>query len=449
MVGGGFAGYFAARKLGRTLSTDEAHISLVCDTDALVYQPLLPNVAVGLLNPRSIMVPLNTLTRVHLVRGFAQSVDLDARTVAVEGVGHRREQLPYDHLVLAPGSVTKLFDIPGLAENALGFKTVAQALHLRDEVLRRLERASEESDPEARRRLLTFVVVGAGYAGTELVAQQVVMARAMVERFTEVDASDLRWLLLDAAPKVMPELGDDLGRAATKVLKRRGVDVRLKTSIKEMDEHSVTLTDGDRFEGAVVVWCAGVAPNPLMETLGLPTQKGRLVVDADLGVPGHPELYALGDAASVPDVTKPLDDDGNRPTCPPTAQHAMRQGTALADNVIADVRGQARSDYRHHDLGLVVDLGGAAATARPLGVPLTGRVAKLVTCGYHVFALPTLRRRVRVLLDWALAGRSSDDVSLGLADAVPALASTEHDRRAITDQSTGQSTDQSADHKGS
>ncbi len=431
MVGGGFAGYFAARKLGRTLGTDEAQITLICDTDALVYQPLLPNVAVGSLNPRSVMVPLSSLRRVHLVRGSATAVDLDAHQVEVEEASGRTRQIGYDRLVLAPGSVTKLFDIPGLAENALGFKTVAQALHLRDLLLRRMERAADEPDVEARRRLLTFVIVGAGYAGTELAAQQIELARSMVAKFSELSVDDLHWLLLDAAPKVMPELGDDLGQAALKVLKRRGVDVRLETSIKQMDEHSVTLTDDDVLPGAVVIWCAGVAPNPLMGTLGLPTTKGRLQVDADLRVPGHPEVYALGDAASVPDLTKSTDSDGDRPTCPPTAQHAMRQGPVVAGNVIADVRSQARSDYRHHDLGLVVDLGGSTAAARPLGVPLTGLPAKFVTCGYHVFAIPTMRRRVRVLVDWALAGRTSDDVSLGLTAAPPPLASTEHDRRAV------------------
>lgn len=431
VVGGGFAGYFAARKLGRTLGTDEARITLVCDTDALVYQPLLPNVAVGSLNPRSVMVPLSSLPRVHLVRGSATAVDLAERRVEVEESSGSTRQLDYDRLLLAPGSVTKLFDIPGLAEHALGFKTVAQALHLRDLLLRRLEQAADEPDAAARRRLLTFVIVGAGYAGTELAAQQVELARAMVGKYSELSVDDLHWLLLDAAPTVMPELGDDLGRSALKVLQRRGVDVRLETSIKQLDEHAVTLTDGDVLPGAVVVWCAGVAPSPLMATLGLPTTKGRLQVGADLRVPGHPELYALGDAASVPDLTEQTGSDGDRPTCPPTAQHAMRQGPAAADNVIADVRGHTGSDYKHHDLGLVVDLGGTAAAARPLGLPLTGLPAKFVTCGYHVFALPTLRRRIRVLADWALAGRASDDVSLGLTEAPPPLASTEHDRRAV------------------
>lgn len=436
IVGDGFAGYFAARKLGRALSTDEAHITLICDTDSMLYQPLLPNVAVGLLNPRSIMVPLTTtLRRVHLVRATARRVDLNAQVIQLQSFGGRDERIEYDQLVLAPGSVTRLFDIPGLAEHALGFKTTAEALYLRDLVLRRLEWAADEPDREKRRSLLTFVVVGAGYAGTELVAQSAVMTRAMVDKFSELDASDLHWLLLDTASTVLPELGDHLGQASLKVLKRRGVDVRLKTTIQAMDGDSVTLTDGDVLDGAVVVWCAGVAPSPLIGALGLPTARGRLVVAADLGVPGHPELYALGDAAAVPDLTKPKDQDGHHPVCPPTAQHAMRQGTALAANVIADVRGQPRRDYRHHDLGLVVDLGGSQAAAKPLGVPLTGRLAKAVTLGYHVFALPTLRRRARVLIDWALAGEIGDDVSLGMSDAGPTLASAEHDRQHFVQES--------------
>lgn len=268
IVGDGFAGYFAARKLGRTLSTEEAHITLICDTDSMLYQPLLPNVAVGLLNPRSIMVPLTTtLQRVHLVRAAARWVDLEDRVIELHSFGGRDERLEYDELVLAPGSVTRLFDIPGLAEHALGFKTTAQALYIRDLVLRRMEWAADEPDREKRRRLLTFVVVGAGYAGTELVAQFALMTRAMVSKFSELEVTDLHWLLLDTASVVMPELGDHLGQASLRVLKQRGVDVRLQTTITEMDADRVTLTDGDVLEGAVVIWCAGVEPSPLIGAL--------------------------------------------------------------------------------------------------------------------------------------------------------------------------------------
>lgn len=291
---------------------------------------------------------------------------------------------------------------------------MAEALFIRDHVLGRLEAASEERDRQARQSLLTFVVVGAGYAGTELTAQMVRLTDRLRPLFPALGPDEIHWFLLDMAPAVMPELGGRLGEDAVKVLKQRGVDVRLKTSLSSVEDHSVTLTDGTTLPCSTVVWCAGVTANPLIGSLGLPTTRGRLVVGADLSVDGHPEIYALGDAAAVPDLTGTSGSDGAPPLCAPTAQHAMRQGTALARNVLADLRGKPRQAYRHRDLGLVVDLGGRDAVARPLGRSLDGLFAKLVTVGYHWYALPTAKRRARLLSDWLLAGRHPDDVSLGL-----------------------------------
>lgn len=427
VVGAGFAGFFAARRLLRRLKPSEARITLVSDSDNLLYQPLLPDVAVGALNPRTIAVPLaTTLKGLHFVRGQATDVDLEARTVHVQGLGSRTWDIAYDRLVLVPGGVTRVLDIPGLAEHAVGFKTIPEAMFLRDLLLRRLELANDESDPERRARLLRFVVVGAGYAGTELVAQMCRTAALLVGSFHHLSEDDLDWKLLDTAPAVMPELGEELGKAALDLLRRRNVDVRLETSVQEVTDDAVTLTDGTVVPGAVVVWCAGVTANPLIGATGLDVVKGRLVVGADLRVPGHPEVYGAGDAASVPDLTKPTGDDGQHPSCPPTAQHAMRQGHALARNLLADVRDEPLRDYRHHDLGLVVDLGGPDAVARPLNVSVKGRLAKVVTRAYHVYALPTNRRRLRTVVDWALAGRTPDDVSFGLSTGSVPLAADEH-----------------------
>lgn len=415
VVGSGFAGYFACRKLRHEHARTGAIVELVSDTDALLYQPLLPNVAIGRVDPRTIAVPLvTTLPGVRVLRGRATAVDLTARTVSVASASGRTEQVHYDTLVLCPGGVTKLVDIPGLAERAIGFKTVAEALFLRDHVLGRLEAANEVDDPTRRRALLTFVVVGAGYAGTELVAQMIRLTNDLRPLFTNIGADEIAWLLLDVAPAVMPELGKRLGDDALALLKRRGVDVRLETSLKRVGDLEVELTDGTTLPCSTVVWCAGVTANPLISRLGLATTKGRLDVGADLSVPGHSEVYAVGDAAAVPDLTADRDDDGHRPLCPPTAQHAMRQGAAVARNIKADLRSQPRQDYEHHDLGLVVDLGGVDAVARPLGQSLSGPLAKLVTAGYHWYALPTVKRRIRLLADWAFAGGKPDDVSFGM-----------------------------------
>lgn len=271
------------------------------------------------------------------------------------------------------------------------------------------------ADPVRRRAALTFLVVGAGYAGVELTAQMARLTANLLPLYPELQPDDVHWLLVDQSKAVMPELGTRLGTCALKLMRERRVDVRWGVSVSAVSATQVTLTAATTLDCRTVVWCAGVTANPVIATLGLPTTKGRLNVDAFLRVPGHRRVYALGDAAAVPDLTATPDSSGQRPLCPPTAQHAMRQAAAAARNILADLdpsRGDARP-YRHRDLGLVVDLGGPAAAATPLGVHLRGRAAKVVTLGYHLFAMPTTNRRLRVALDWALAGRRPDDVSFG------------------------------------
>jgi NADH dehydrogenase len=419
VVGGGFGGYFATRTLSRKLHRTNAQVTLISDTDGMLYQPLLPDVAVGALDPRSAAVPLNkTLPRARVLRGRVTAVRLDDRVLEVSGTAGAHE-VPYDYLLLAPGAVTRMFDIPGLAEHAIGFKTATEALYLRERLLVQLEAASTEPDPAARRSMLTFVVVGAGYAGTELTAQMARLSDNLLESFPGIRRGEVTWMLLDMAPAVMPELGKKLGATALRVLRARGVDVRLETSLSRVDPTSVTLTDGTVVPCSTVVWAAGVAANPLVASLGLPLNKGRLVVRPTLDVEGHPELFAIGDAAAVPDLT---DRSHSGKLCPPTAQHAMRQGPAAARNIAALIAGSPMHAYRHRDLGLVVDLGGSSAVAKPVGVTLSGWVAKIVTRGYHLYALPTVKRRLSVLAGWTLAGSRPNDVTFGLVQRDSALA---------------------------
>jgi NADH dehydrogenase len=408
IVGAGFAGYRTARTLSR-ITRGRAHITLLNPTDYFLYLPLLPQVAAGVLEPRRVTVSLSdTLPNVRLVLGEADRIDLDGRTLHYTGPEGDGGTLAYDRLVLAAGSVNKLLPIPGVAEYAHGFRGLPEALYLRDHVTRQVELAAAADDPKSCAARCTFVVVGAGYTGTEVAAHGQMFTDAQVRKHPLRQGMRPRWMLLDVAPRVLPEMDEKLSTTADRVLRQRGVDVRMGTSVKEATPDGVVLTDGEFVETRTLVWCVGVRPDPLVESLGLPMEKGRLLVDPHLQVPGRPELFACGDVAAVPDLDKP----GSY--TPMTAQHAWRHGKVAAENVAASLGlGGARKPYRHRDLGFVVDLGGAKAAANPLGVPLSGVPAGAVTRGYHLAAMPG--NRVRVAADWLLdAVLPRQAVQLGL-----------------------------------
>lgn len=411
VVGAGFAGYYAARRLSR----GRADVTVVNPADYFVYLPLLPEVASGIVDPRGVTVPLaTTLPGVRLVLGEVDRVDLDARAVRYLDSDGRQATLAYDRLVLAPGSVNKLLPIPGVSEYAHGFRSVAEALYLRDHLIGEVEKADTVDDPAERNARCTFVVVGAGYTGTEVAAQGQLLTRQVARHRARLADQPLRWLLLDLADRLLPELDPRLSATADRTLRRRGVEIHTGTSVEEATRDGVRLSNGEFVPTHSLIWCVGVRPDRLVEALGLATEKGRLVVDEFLRVPGHPEVYACGDAAAVPDLTR------SGELTPMTAQHAQRQGKHAAANVAASF-GEGRSrPYRHHDLGFVVDLGGFAAAANPVGVPLGGPLAKLVTRGYHLAAVPT--NRARIATDWALdALFRRQVVMLGLVEpkAVP------------------------------
>ena len=407
IVGAGFAGYQTARTLNR-LVRDKAEITLLNPTDYFLYLPLLPQVAAGILEPRRVTVSLSgTLPHVRPVLGEADGIDLDGRTVHYTDPEGGEGRLSYDRLVLAAGSVNKLLPIPGVAEHAHGFRGLPEALYLRDHITRQVELAAGADDPGSCAARCTFVVVGAGYTGTEVAAQGKLFTDAQVRKHPLRRGIRPRWLLLDIAPRVLPELDERLSRTADRVLRRHGVDVRMGTSVKEATRDGVLLTDGEFVDSRTLVWCVGVRPDPLAESLGLPMERGRLLVDPFLQVPGRTEVFACGDAAAVPD----LDNPGQY--TPMTAQHAWRHGKAAGHNVAASLGLGQRRAYRHKDLGFVVDLGGAQAAANPLGVPLSGPLAGAVTRGYHLAAMPG--NRVRVAADWLLeAVLPRQAVQLGL-----------------------------------
>lgn len=413
IVGAGFAGFHAARTLARS-SRGQAEVVLVDPHDYTLYVPLLPEVMTGLLEPRRIAVSLaGTLRGVRLVPGEVNHIDLDARRIGYlgpdtgdAGTPRTAGTLDYDRLVLTPGSVNRLLPIPGIGQYAHGLRGMAEAMFLRDHITLQLELAAAAEDPEERRARCTFVVVGAGYTGTEVAAHGQLFTDMLAKWLPRLRERP-RWLLLDIADRVLPELDPRLSRTAARVLARRGVDVRMGTSLVEAEAEGVRLTDDSYVPTRSLIWCVGVRPDPLVESLGLPTERGRLVVDEYLTVPGRPELFACGDAAAVPDLTRPGQ------YTPMTAQHAVRQGRVVARNVAASCGVGRRTAYRHHDLGFLVDLGGRDAAANPLGVPLSGLPAALVTRGYHLLSLPG--NRARVAADWLLdAVLPAPPVRLGL-----------------------------------
>ena len=406
IVGAGFAGYHAARTLSR-LARNRAEIVLMNPTDYFLYLPLLPEVAAGAIDPRRVAVSLpETLPGVRLILAEADQIDLESQRVDWVDAEGGRGNCGYDRLVLALGSVNRLLPIPGVNQHAHGFRGIGEALYLRDHMTRQAELADLSDDAAERTARTTFVVVGAGYTGTEVAAQGVLYTDVLFARHPRLRDRP-RWLLLDLAERILPELHPRLSRTAETVLRARGVDVRTGISVREATSEGVQLSDGGFVATRSLIWCVGVRPDPLVDGLGLKTERGRLVVDEYLTVPGHPNLYAIGDAAAVPDLTRPGE------LTPMTAQHAQRQGDRAAYNIAASYGQGRRRPYKHHDLGFLVDLGGTAAAANPIGLPLAGRPAKAVTRGYHLLALPG--NRIRTATDWLLdAALSRQVVQLGL-----------------------------------
>ncbi|MBL3669989.1 NAD(P)/FAD-dependent oxidoreductase [Streptomyces sp. M2CJ-2] len=406
VVGGGFAGVACVRRLERKLSPWAADITLVTPTSYQLYMPLLPHVASGVLSPQSVALSLRRSTkyRTRIIPGGAVGVDLRSKVCVIRMITGRTVAEPYDYIVLAPGSITRTFDIPGLTDHAYGMKTLAEAAYIRDHVIAQLDLADASEDPAERAARLQFVVVGGGYAGTETAACLQRLTHAAVERYPRLDPGLIKWHLIDIAPKLMPELGEKLGRSAQEILTRRGIEISLGVSIAKAGPEEVTFTDGRVVPTHTLIWTAGVVASPLIATLGAETVRGRLAVNADMCLPGHDGVFALGDSAAVPDLAK-----GEGAVCPPTAQHALRQGKQVADNVIATLTGRPLQPYHHKDLGLVVDLGGTDAVSKPLGVELRGLPAQVAARGYHWSALRTNVAKTRVMTSWLLNSIAGDD----------------------------------------
>lgn len=407
VVGGGFGGAFAARRLERALRRRPAKVLLVAPENFFLFSPLLAEAASGTLEPRHAVIPLRELLRgTDVLAGEVAAVDVPARRADVVDVNGDRHEVAYRTLVLSPGSVPTVLPVPGLAEHAVGFKTLADAIWLRNRVLRQLEAAEAADDPERRRALLTFTFVGGGYAGVEALAELESLARDALRSYRRLRPADLRWVLVEAAPNLLPGLDDRLARYSADNLRRRGVELHLSTRMTSCEGGIVRLSDPATapYPSATIVWTTGQRPHPLLSTLGLPLDaRGRVVVDAYLRVPGAPDVYALGDGAAVPDPA------GG--TCPPTAQHALRQGHLAARNVAADLGVGKAAPFRYRNRGLAVTLGEGEGTAQVLGRTFSGFPAWWMGRSYHLLMTPGAARKARIVSDWTISLLFPRDVS--------------------------------------
>jgi len=429
IAGGGFGGLYAARHLERHLARHSARITLVSDVNFLLYTPLLPGAAAGSLEPRHVVVPLREeldWTDVRLAR--VTGADPATSTLTVLTADGREEALRYDHLIVAIGSVSRVLPIPGLAEHGTGFKTLSEAISLRNRAIQHLEIAESLESPEERRPYLTFVCVGAGYAGLEGIAELQDYVADALDRYPRCRLDGTRWILVEAGERVMHEIPPALAAFATRELRGRGMEIRTNTRIEEVREDSVRLSDGEEVPSRTLCWTAGVKPPRVVHELGLPlAADDRIDTDSHTRVRGHENVWAIGDAAAVPDPAK-----GGKAPCPPTAQHALRQGRVAARNVAATLAGRRLRPFRYRTLGVFVDMGQHRAVATMLGVPLRGFPAWFAARTYHLATMPGLGRRLRLTADWTVGlffGRAA--AALGQLGHPPALGEelTEDKRR--------------------
>jgi len=404
IVGGGYVGLYTALRLQKKLSRGRADILVVDPQPHMTYQPFLPEAAAGSVEPRHVVVPLRrTLNGCRVVTGAVTGLSHADRTATIAPVEGEPYDVSYDVLVMAAGSVARTLPIPGLAQHGIGFKNVGEAIYLRNHVLAKLDAASSTDDPAVRSRALTFTFVGGGYAGIEAFAELEDMARYAVDRYyPRLSPADMRWVLVEATGRILPEVDLDMAAWTVEQLTQRGMEVRLNTRLESIDDDGVvTLGDGETFPTDTLVWTAGSKPTPMVAHSDLTLdERGRVLCEATLQVRGMDGAWAAGDLAAVPDLSKK---DDPTATCAPNAQHAVRQAKQLADNIVAVIEGREPKPYVHAYAGSVASLGLHKGVAQVYGVKLKGWPAWMMHRVYHVSRVPTFNRKVRVIADWALA----------------------------------------------
>jgi NADH dehydrogenase len=420
IAGGGFGGFHAARSLARRLPPHSARITLISDVNFMLYTPLLPGAAAGTIEPRHVVVPLREEldARVDLRLGRVTGADPARNVLGVTTLRGDPVEVGYDHLVVALGSVSRTLPVPGLAEHGLGFKSLPDAIALRNRLLATLEIAETVDDPAVREAYLSYVVVGAGYAGVEGLAELQDFAADVIDRYPRCRVTGVRFTLVEALDRIMPEIPEDLAAFAVRELRARGIVIRTGTTLERIEEGVAHLSDGTSLPARTVVWTAGVTPNPVVAKLGLPlNDKGRIPTDPYLQVEGHGNVWALGDAAAVPDPAKRY----GAPS-PPTAQHAIRQGRLVGRNIAADLGTGTKRRFTYKTLGVFVDMGNREAVAQTLNLKWRGFPAWLLARTYHLALMPGWGRRAQLLTDWnvgLLFGR--DTAELGSIGHPPGL----------------------------
>lgn len=397
VVGAGFAGLYAALGMKRLVAAGH-RITVVNPENFMQYQPFLPEVASGTIDPRAVVVPLRRVLRhCEVLIGEVVRVDHEARVATVRVPDGRERAQPYDIVVLAAGSRSRVLPIPGLAEHGVGFKTVQEAIYLRNRVLSRLDVAAETDDPDHRGGALTFVFVGGGFAGVEALGELEDLARDAIASYAMLDASQMRWMLVEVAGAILPELGDDLARYAHDRLLERGIEILVHTRLESAEDGVIRLSDGQSFPADTLVWTAGVRPSSLAADSGFPVDAGgRVLVRDDLRVEGLDDVWAAGDAAAVPDRS-------TGGIMPPTAQHGMRQGRHVAANIAALLEGRRPAPFVHRNIGSVCSLGRYKGVANVMGIKFRGFPGWFLHRSYHLLAMPTLTRKVKIAMDWTVA----------------------------------------------
>ncbi|WP_326565273.1 NAD(P)/FAD-dependent oxidoreductase [Amycolatopsis rhabdoformis] len=426
VVGGGYAGFYAAWGLEKRLKPAEAELTVVDPRPYMTYQPFLPEVAAGSIEARHAAVSLRRhLRRTRVVAGEVTEIDHAHRKVTVLPAEGSEFELTYDEIVVTAGAVTRKFPIPGVTEQAIGMKHVEEAVAIRDRLLTSFDRASVLEPGPARRKLLTVTFVGGGFSGVEGFAELLSLATALLKHYPEISRDELSFHLIEAQGRILPEVTDKPGQWVVRSLEERGAHVHLNTQLRSAVDGHVVLSTGEEFDSALIVWTAGNAANPVVHNhTDLPIdERGLLKVRADLRVGTEeepvPGAWGAGDDASVPDLASPI--PGARTV--PNAQHAVRQGKLLARNLTAHVRGRTPKPYVHHGLGSVATLGIGKGIFQYRRIVITGLLAWLMHRGYHVLAVPSWERKVRVLAIWLTAAFFGRDIV--------SLASVEHPRDAF------------------
>jgi NADH:ubiquinone reductase (H+-translocating) len=395
IAGGGFGGAAAAHELERVMPKQSARLALVNETNFALYTPFLPEAAAGTLEPRHVVTPLREmLKRTYLRIGAIVGHDPEAKTVTLRAKYGETETMPYDQLLLALGSTSRVLPVPGLAQHAVGFKSLADAIFLRNHVVETLEEANATEDPRRREELLTYVFVGGGYAGLEALAELQDFAADAMDCYPRARLHGMRWVLVEASDRVLPEIDRELADYALRELRGRGIDIRLQTTLEEVTADSARLSNGEVLPTRTVVWTAGVKAHPILGELNLPLdERGRVPVDSYLRVQGMDSVWAIGDCAAAPDPRGGI--------CPPTAQHAVRQGPVAARNIAAELGIGSPRPFEYRSEASFVNLGRYKAVGRIGDRTFRGFPAWWMARTYHMSQIPGAARKFRAVLDWS------------------------------------------------